>query len=613
MEVEARRGSAQPDITLSQIYSLLSQKLGWTGRQRDEVLATELEFERRYSRAVPGARVRVAAARAQGATVFFLSDMYLPSEFIRELLIREGFWQEGDALFVSGELGVAKHNGSMFAFIRETHEGIVDWTHFGDNIQGDYHLPRSVGISAVLDTRCALTVREAIVRGSDSQTTAARSLMAGAMRAARLAGGDLPAEQRRVWESGADIVGPLWYGFTDWCLTKALSLGLKRLYFVARDGQIFHRIAKEISASRGNTVDCRYLYGSRQAWHLAGLTHLDDKAWAWIFNRQRFLTLEQVMGRVGLDPARFKAELADLGLPQSSWSADLSASKVSALRSWIQSPSIGNAVLARAEIARSHATAYFEQEGMLDGEPYALVDIGWHGNMQRSLGNLLRTVTGNATVGITGLYFALMERPEALSSDVLYSYWEETASATCDISGLNVALLEMMAAADHGSVMGFDRQENAMIPIFENESNETALQWGLEFLQSGALEFVRHWLPRQSLAPRELSRLSQHSLLQLLRKPSRDEAETWGSFPHSGEQIERHKESIAPKLSTLEILQYILSPEIRPAGWWPEGSFARTGSLLLKAYLSGKALKKCFLRKTSYPAGLTDLASEPPA
>ena len=62
----------------------------------------------------------------------------------------------------------------------------------------------------------------------------------------------------------------------------------------------FSEDCREIAQQRGLAVECRYLYGSRQAWHLPGLEQLDATALQWVFNRQRYLTAEQVLKRVGL-------------------------------------------------------------------------------------------------------------------------------------------------------------------------------------------------------------------------------------------------------------------------------------------------------------------------
>src|SRR5262249_5971457 len=63
--------------------------------------ALEQELERRLTRPVPATARLVDRARRDGTPVAFVSDMYQPAAFLRDLLADHGLIREGDLLLVS--------------------------------------------------------------------------------------------------------------------------------------------------------------------------------------------------------------------------------------------------------------------------------------------------------------------------------------------------------------------------------------------------------------------------------------------------------------------------------------------------------------------------------
>lgn len=596
-ELAARQKGYAREANFKEIYEELAVVYGWSEIQKQQAMAVELRAESINTKAVPGMAETVQRARSNGFRVMFLSDMYLPRHFIEARLCQEGIMFKCEELFVSGELRQAKHDGRMFQMIRTRYPEIKEWRHTGDNMRADVEVPRRFGILVEPETRCALTQHEVGVRGLEQPGVLWRSQCAAAMKMARLEGWALTEQNKAVWETGANVVGPLWFGFAEWCLEEALQRGIKRLYFVARDGQIFHKVASEIASQREIPVECRYLYGSRQSWHLPGLEELDEAAFHWIFNRQRYLTTEQVMRRIGLEPNDFNPELVACGIPDGAWTTDLSAEQTERLQSMLQTPRFLDAIRQRVTTARALAIRYLQQEGVLDGIPFAVVDVGWHGNMQRSFGSLLRADPARRNFSVTGMYFGLQRHPPDTELDQFLSYWPKVAGEASALSALNVGLIEMMAAADHGTVLGFREEGRTIIPMLDGDQNDAALAWGLRVLQAGTLAFTTTWLGFGSLTPdcrAQFQELSRQVLLNFIASPSLSEASVWAKFPHSGEQIERHKESIAPELSLWEAITFVMKPVRRPAGWWVEGSQTQRPNVVLAFYILSKKLNKYF-------------------
>ena len=112
-ELLARRTAPGGEVTLDEIYAPLARSLGWDDVMREQARQRELDLEARSLKAIPAMLARVNAARTEADEVWFLSDMYLPAAFIERVLRREGFFRDGDKLFVSGECLAAAARRSL--------------------------------------------------------------------------------------------------------------------------------------------------------------------------------------------------------------------------------------------------------------------------------------------------------------------------------------------------------------------------------------------------------------------------------------------------------------------------------------------------------------------
>lgn len=517
VELTARRSAPGGEVTLDEIYAALARALGWDESTRAQAQQRELDLEERSLKAVPPLLARVQTARAEADALWFLSDMYLPAAFIERVLRREGFFRDGDQLFVSGEWRASKARGDLFAKARaHAAHPITSWQHIGDNPHGDERMPRAQGIRTELVRDAALNRYEELARGP-GETEPWRSLLAGAMRRARLANPERDPARRVIWDTGCDVVGPLLFGFVHWCLAQAAERGLRRLYFVARDGQLLHRIAERLAPAWGFAIECRYLHGSRQAWHPAAVDGAD------------------------------------------------------ALRTLV--------------------LGYLRQEGLCDGTPWAMVDIGWHGNLQRSLGRVL--ALGGAPQPVTGFYFGLVPGASVPTGDTAMGYWNQRPAAGHGALRLNHALWEIFLSADHGSVVGYRAEAGRFVAELREPCNERALGWGLGPLQAAVLKFVAAWLEvaaQRTGEPNDWLTVARAGYLEFYRRPTCEEAATWGSVPFSDGQVERDFHCLTPPLDG-PVWRGIFARQ-RPLYWWPEGALAQRACWPLRLYLALRDVKR---------------------
>jgi hypothetical protein len=228
----------------------------------------------------------------------------------------------------------------------------------------------------------------------------------------------------------------------------------------------------------------------------------------------------------------------------------------------VGSGTLDGPILDRAVRQRGLAHAYIQQEGLQDPVAYALVDLGWHGRLQRSLSKILSLAGDERPVH--GYYFGLLARVGAWPRDTLQAYfWDRDSPSTRDEVGFQTrVMMEVFTAADHGGVQGYSTRDGRVEPLLASEWNEPVLDWGVAAQQEAILSFVRH-LPAEVLA--ELSRpdwrdVFARLLVHFYQTPSQPEVQVFGSFPTAEDQNEVDWQPLARPYG-LDALKRVLRAE----------------------------------------------------
>jgi predicted HAD superfamily hydrolase len=528
-ERRAREDSSHAEPGFQEIHDLLADDFSWPPDIRSAAAGVELACESDSLRAVPAAARQLTAARDRGEQIVFISDMYLPHNFLREILEREALWQNGDRLYVSNEHRASKSSGALFEIVRRDFPNVAAWTHIGDNPHSDLRMPARLGIEAVPFTDCHLQPRERFIAGD--RVSLWRSHLAGAMKRTRLNAPDAASE---VWNAAVEVVAPILVGYVHWVLETAARQKLQRLYFVSRDGEILHKIAAILSAQWGYGIECRYFYGSRQAWHAAGTSEIGEFTKKWLFERDMPLSLEIIAQRLEVPLQKFSQLVRAGGQNIESPQTVLSAEQRDELWRAMQTPAMRQLIGSAATRQREQALGYFKQEGMLDPGEWAIVDVGWQGNMQHSLETILRA--GGYEGEVLGLYFGLL--PNA-PQDARLSFWNEQTGRP--FPAKRVTLVEIFTAGTEGPTLGYERTVR-WIPR-QNPPNLAGQKWGTPLLQAAVCAVTRAFaesVSREDIPPAEFSQLALELFQEFCQRPSPEEAAIFGTYPHSTDQRETH-------------------------------------------------------------------------
>ena len=206
-------------------------------------------------------------ALARGKKVVATSDIYLPANFLNDVLKKNGFLNFAK-LYISNTINKRKDRGDMYPHI------IVDLGvsaheifHIGDNKHSDYTQARKYGLKAFHYPRICPRFLKSDVQFSKFHTLCYESLGASiitAMAAARPVGND-------YWEYfGYIYAGPIIYGYSRWIYRNAISQNIKKILFVARDGYLPEKVFNTFNTANIQTV---YTYAPRILNYTASLDY----------------------------------------------------------------------------------------------------------------------------------------------------------------------------------------------------------------------------------------------------------------------------------------------------------------------------------------------------
>jgi FMN phosphatase YigB (HAD superfamily) len=598
-EAALRNRPGVEEVTLAEIHAALGAALHWDATTVAAAAVLELETEEEAARPVAANALRLARLQAEGASVLLLSDTYLDRAALLRLLRRAGIAVPPGRVLASSEMAATKRTGRLFRLACDG-LGVAPGSvaHRGDHPNSDLVSARAAGLRAELCAEGAPSRYERLLHEATAGHPAVlRSALAGGARAARLSADPPTAHARALWTVGCGVAGPLLAGFVLWVLAEARRGGLRRLHFVSRDGQVLLRIAEVLRAALGWKLECRYLLGSRQAWHLPAMERLDDAALDWLTTAATHETLRNVLARAELEPEALRGALARHGLA----ALDMPAPGPR-LVGLLRDPEVEALLLRAAADRRRLALGYLRQEGLLDGAPAGVVDLGWHGRLQRSLVKLLERGTPGGAAVVTGFYLALRTRPSEIPPAAMHAF----VGSERFLRTMNPVLFEIFCAADHGTVRRYvAAPDGGFAAELAEPVDEQVLSWGLRSLQDGILAFAAELaeaLRREGGRDAEgwIALLRDGGLAaydMFRREPGQVEAEAFGTFPHADSQTHRERGDCAPLVGMATQLRLGLG--MRAGGYdghWPEASVRRTGGKVGEALFRLRRLRRRFFR-----------------
>lgn len=218
-----------------------------------EMAMREIEMEKQICYANPYLLELYSRLAQKGKIMIAVSDMYLPAEYIRQILDRCGY-KKIDRVYVSCDQGVCKVDGSMQKFVESQYGKKKKYVHVDDSyrcVEGC----RKAGWDTVQYTQCNEVGNE--YRLSYLNTPVSR-MYKGIVNNCIHNG---TRKMSLLQEFGFVYGGILACGYCEWLTQFCRSNGCDKILFLARDTDIFFRVYKKYY----HEIPAEYVTASRSA------------------------------------------------------------------------------------------------------------------------------------------------------------------------------------------------------------------------------------------------------------------------------------------------------------------------------------------------------------
>lgn len=372
---------------------------------------------------------------------------------------------------------------------------------------------------------------------------------------------DIDSKEEVVQSVTNFVLAPALNGFVAWVLNEAMNKGMKRLYFLARDGYFMYQTAKVYVEEYGLPIECRYLYCSRYSIRVPNF-HLDTgKALDYITLGGLDVTAKKLYKRAGFNREQRRKMYEEQILPLEK-EEQIPRERLPEIKELLRENKYFMEMLQENSCkAFPKYEQYLKQEGLLDEIPMALVDSGWVGSMQKEL-NLSLQKMGKKD-SLKGFYWGLYELPEKVERQNYDTYFFSPEGEMKRKAGFNNCLFESIFTAPHGMTLGYEEKDKEIRPILSklNEQRRERLclmeeimeQWQTDFMKS-----AKGMPPSQvleGLGGQEVLTIIERNLESFMHHPTKAEAGVFGELEFTDDVLEYAGNKIATKMEEKELTQ----------------------------------------------------------
>lgn len=400
-------------------------------------------------------------------------------------------------------------------------------------------------------------------------------------------------EEEEAWLNAfCYCLAPVLVQFVRWALQSAVKDGHKRLYFLARDGYLMYQTAHILCRKLQIPLECRYLHVSRFSLRSAEYALLGQESLDYICLNGMHVTFDRIMQRAGFETAEAERVARQLGIAADNCNRQLSYSQISDIRRQLsENYYFMQKLEEHAKKRYPNVIGYLRQEGLMDDIPYAIVDSGWTGSIQKSLHHLIASQLPAQTQssvkkrikekGIDGYYFGMYEYAKDTKTDLYHTFYFSPLSGGRKKAFFCNNLFECVFSSPEGMTLEYQEKNGRFCPIFSTgeNPNQARIKRSEELLNCYAEILCAKGTPASmSVFMPVITRL----LSLFMARPIPMEAKAYGSYLFcddvDGQEIltvaSQPDESVFRKNSLIfRLLQYLTGRE-RPVPFsaWTEGS-----------------------------------------
>ncbi|MCQ5341192.1 MAG: hypothetical protein NO483_05780 [Candidatus Methanomethylicia archaeon] len=560
----ARSQSKFEEITIDEIYEVLKRICKFNDEITLKLKNKELELELLESIPI---RENV---RKLHHNVILVSDTYLPKYFL-EALLRKNMIHIYQEIFVSSEIKHTKASGGMYDFILKN---FIISKHTGDNSYSDFKIPKSKGIKCELYLNSRPTRYETLIYRENFIPFEIRALIAGIMRSVRLSFFYENPYEQKLHEVSSNVAAPFLTLFSLWILENAKNLGVNKLYFLTREGEILKEVSSILCEKLYQNLNIKlyHLPCSRRSIFLPACSANDLEPLKWI--------LED-----GSEKKRF-CKILDLDLN------DMLPEKIT-FEYIVKNKKVLEQILEKACEKREIFVRYLKQLDFDKESKIGVIDVGWRGRIAKALSRILELSNlYNNDFGIIEFYVKLIptitvkifKKNKRLIFFDLDKY-DYIFFGACEI-------FEIFASAKHGSCIGYKLVDDVAYPILENNKDDNLLKFNMDVWQNAIKSFAKDFAESIDRYKIDCSQIVKYSkticeilLSNFIYFPDRYETEIFSEIYHQSDTLHSRHKKLCRKLTFGEVIIFNLPHQFnkfKPKDIiWTEGSNVLTLPILI--------------------------------
>ena len=270
---QIERNSFHNEISLRQIIERIAESYDLSEEQTNALVNWEEEAE--IAAVIPKRKYIEEVKRLikNGEKVYLISDMYLSHDVIKKMLYKADPILSELPFFLSSDYGVQKSSKLLFFEVYRSFKPYYNfgrWIHTGDNANSDRNQARYFNIETrKIDIPVLNKIELNMAEALDNYNGFCLAAYQMRLREEYI---------NRREEFTIDFIAPLFTSYINWVINDAVKKGIKKLYFVARDGHFLKMAADSIIQNRGLPLTTKYIYASRRVWRIASFVdQVDDE------------------------------------------------------------------------------------------------------------------------------------------------------------------------------------------------------------------------------------------------------------------------------------------------------------------------------------------------
>lgn len=474
------RQSNKLEVTLDQIFDRLQKNMNLSDEQISFLKQTEIEAEIAHVEPIQKRIDFLFNLIEAGHDVVLASDMYLPEETIRAMLIKADSRLADVPLYLSSSIGYQKSTGKLYQHIFfDLNYAYSRWVHYGDNKHADGSVPRKYGIQTMVhDIDDFIPFENALINAMDNYNRYPAYQLATKMHRYRtnlIQQMDNTLLEQKYYAYA--YVGSAFVPYINWVIKDALNRGYETIYFISRDGHFLKQIADKIIEIKKYNIKTKYIYGSRKAWRLPSFIDKVDDETFWQFGN--FVGMDSFDDLVKASYLS-ETELLELFPEFSSLKTakHLRGEIAETIRKVMKaSPTYHEKVLALAAEKRVIVREYLQQE-IDPNEKFAFVEFWGRGYTQDTFGRLLNDAFGRE---ITNPFYYVRSFTDDIGTSVRHNFV---------LTPQNFSFFEpVFAQTPYDSISGYIYENGRVEPIIVPRDT-TISNW----LSEGMVKFTEDFI-----------------------------------------------------------------------------------------------------------------------